>query len=110
VFTNNIAPHNEYGVMGDSSSVGNPTIQRYFPGGVFKKNVIIGGRNNIYPPENFFPASIEFADRNNGDFRLKTGSQFHEAGTDRKDIGCDVAGLKTAIAAGNSEQINAARK
>ena len=32
IFTNNIAAHNEYGVMGDSSSVGNPTLDRYFPG------------------------------------------------------------------------------
>jgi hypothetical protein len=108
VFTNNIAPHNEYGVMGDGSSVGNPTIQRYFPGGVFKKNVIIGGRNNSYPAENFFPASIEFADRNNGDYRIKTAN-YHNAATDQKDIGCDVAALKTAIAAGNNEQVNTAR-
>ncbi len=99
VFTNNIAPHNEYGVMGDGSSVGNSTLDRYFPGRVFKKNVIAGGRSSIYPGDNFFPATIEevrFADRTGGNYALGTSSPYQGAGTDGKNIGSDIDTLKAA--------------
>lgn len=100
VFTNNIAPHNEYGVMGDGASVGNSTLDRYFPGVVFRKNVIAGGRNSLYPPENFFPAAIDearFADRAGGSYLLGNSSPYRGAGTDGKNIGCDIDALKPAF-------------
>jgi hypothetical protein len=99
VFTNNIAPHNDYGVIGDNESVGNPTLARYFPGGIFRKNVIAGGKNSIYPAENFFPPGLEavFADRAAGNYQLKTSSPYKKAATDGKNIGCDIAELNAAM-------------
>ncbi|MFY9555532.1 MAG: hypothetical protein WAV47_12540 [Blastocatellia bacterium] len=99
VFTNNIVPHNEYGIIGDGAGIGNPTLEKYFPGGVFKKNVIAGGRNSIYPGDNFFPATMDaakFADRTGGSYGLSDSSPYKKAGTDGKNIGCNIDALKTA--------------
>jgi hypothetical protein len=99
-FTNNFVPHNEYGVMGDGSGVGNLTLNQYFPNCVFKKNVIVGGRNSAYPPDNFFPASLadaQFADRSKGDYRLGASSPYKGAGTDGKGVGCDMDAMRAAM-------------
>jgi hypothetical protein len=99
-FTNNLMAHNEYGIIGDSASVGMGTIQQYFPAGVFKKNVLAGGRSAIYPPDNYFPASLaeaHFADRANGSYGLSAASPYHSAATDGKSIGCDMTALETAL-------------
>ena len=104
VFTNNIAPHNEYGVMGDNSSVGNSTLDKYFPGGVFRKNVIAGGRNSSYPAENFFPPTLDdarFVDKTTGNYSLSASSPFRNAGTDGKSVGCDMEALKAAFDSAN---------
>jgi hypothetical protein len=100
VFTNNLMAHNEYGIIGDSTSIGLLTIRQYFPDGVFKKNVIAGGRSSVYPPDNFFPASLDearFADRIS--FGLSAQSPYRSAATDGKAIGCDVSALETALPA-----------
>jgi hypothetical protein len=100
VFTNNITPHNEYGVMGDGSSVGNTTLARYFPGHVFKKNVIAGGRSALYPADNFFPAGIDdvaFANPAAENYALGGSSPYKNSGTDGKNIGCDASALKAAF-------------
>lgn len=96
-FTNNIALNNEYGIIGDGTSPGTATLNKYFPGGLFRKNAIIGGRSSIYPGDNFFPAGIEeakFADRARGDYTLGDGSPYRHAGSDRKNLGCDMNALK----------------
>jgi hypothetical protein len=99
VFTNNIAAHNEYGVIGDGASVGNASLDRYFPARVFRKNVIAGGKNSIYPSENFFPPALDavFADRAAGNFSLKPSSPYKNAATDGKNIGCDITELNAAM-------------
>ena len=100
VFTNNLAPHNEYGVIGESSSVGNLSIEKFFPGRVFRKNVIAGGRSSLYPPENFFPPALDdagFSDRARGNYGLSKSSPYKAAGTDGKQIGCDIDRLKPAL-------------
>lgn len=101
VFTNNIMLHNQYGVFGDGSSVGNPTLNQYFPNCVFKKNVIAGGRSSLYPADNFFPSSLtdaKFADNSKSDYRLSASSPYKNAGTDGKSIGCDMDEMKAAFA------------
>ncbi|MFL6213167.1 MAG: hypothetical protein ACJ74J_04655 [Blastocatellia bacterium] len=105
VFTNNLMAHNEYGIMGDGTSMGLLTIRQYFPDGVFKKNVIAGGRSAVYPPDNFFPASLDearFADRTS--FGLSAASPYRSAATDGKAIGCDVSALETALPATRATQ------
>jgi glycosyltransferase involved in cell wall biosynthesis len=102
VFRNNIAPHNEYGIIGGGTGIGLPSIERYFPGAIIEKNVIAGGRAAVYPPGNFFPPSLDavgFVDRSGGDDRLSGASPFKAAATDRRDPGADVAALREARAA-----------
>jgi hypothetical protein len=100
VFTNNVVGHNEYGVIGDGASIGRATLDQYFPGHVFRKNVIAGGQNSRYPPENFFPAALEearFVDRNRGTYIAGAAGSYKNAGTDGKTVGCDIDALKAAI-------------
>ena len=100
VFRNNLFPHNEYGVKGSGRDTGNESIEFYFPGLVLKKNVMIGGPSADYPPDNFFPPSFDqvvFVNRAAGNYRLLPASPYKNAGTDRKDIGCDLDALDAAI-------------
>src|SRR5262245_40738676 len=100
VFRNNLFPQNEYGVKGDGEGTGNGTIDTYFSGSVFRKNVMVGGESANYPPDNFFPPSFDqvvFVNRAAGDYRLATASPYKNAGTDHKDIGCDLDALDVAI-------------
>jgi uncharacterized protein (TIGR03437 family) len=100
VFRNNLFAHNEYGVKGDSRGTGNETITTYFPGIEFRKNILAGGPSGLYPPDNFFPASLDqvgFVDRVNGNYRLTGSSPYKNAGTDGKDIGCDFNALEAAL-------------
>ncbi|MEW6127502.1 MAG: hypothetical protein AB1757_10745 [Acidobacteriota bacterium] len=97
VFTNNFLPHNEYGVIGDGVGPGNPTIAKYFSKPTFKRNVLAGGRASLYPADNFFPANLDDLEKAEKNFNLPTTSQFKNAGTDGKDIGCDLNQLAKDI-------------
>ena len=44
VFRNNITPHNANGVIGQGLGVGSDSIDAFFPGAVFLRNVLAGGR------------------------------------------------------------------
>jgi hypothetical protein len=95
-FTNNIVPNAVYGVGGDNH-YGDPAraLSTYFPGAVFRANVIQGGWEPDYPSGNFFPASMSdvgFENYEGGDYRLQSGSRYKNAGTDGKDIGADIDG------------------
>jgi hypothetical protein len=99
VFTNNLLAHNEYGFMGDGQSPGLRTIETYFPGALFRANVIAGAEPRLYPPGNFFPPALDavrFADPAAGDYRLQPASPFRGRGADGKDVGCDFAALEAA--------------
>jgi hypothetical protein len=51
----------------------------------------------VWPSENFFPASgntVQFVNYNSGiggNYQLLSTSPYHNAGTDGKDLGADVA-------------------
>jgi|ERR1041384_2028800 hypothetical protein len=92
VFSNNIAPHNEYGIIGDGSSLGLTTIDQYFPQCLLKRNVIIGGPGSKYPKKNFFPGTVGdvgFVDQANGNYQLSDTSPYKKGGTKKRDIGAD---------------------
>lgn len=94
VMTDNIMPHNDYGVHGDSASVGNGALNTYFPGAVFTKNVMMGGTASWYNqyPGNFFPSTwstAQFVNQAGGNYRLMSSSPYHNTATDGKDIGAD---------------------
>src|SRR3989442_1179495 len=99
VFTNNIAPHNLYGVFGSGRGSGNDSLNTYFPGSVFRRNVIPGAPAASYPVDNFYPATLNdvgFADLPRRDYRLGPSSSYKNAGTDGKDVGVDIDAVETA--------------
>lgn len=96
VFTNNIVPDNGYAVMGSGSSEGNGTLATYYPGAVFRRNVLIGANAGSYPGDNYFPsavADVGFVDPAGGNYRLSSSSPYRGAATDGTDIGCLVDSL-----------------
>jgi hypothetical protein len=81
VFTNNIAPHNTYGIKGSGTATGNATINRFLPGAKVTNNVMVGGAKyaNSYPPGNFFPATMDdvgFVDFDGGNYALAPSSPY----------------------------------
>ena len=99
VFTNNIAMQGPYGVIGSSTGVGLPSIERYLPGAVFRRNAIVGGKGTPYPGDNFFPDTVDaigFTSVSRGDLHLLPSSPFKHAGTDGADLGADMDSVKAA--------------
>jgi hypothetical protein len=100
-FTNNIAPHNTYGIFGNGMGSGTRAIETYFPDGVIRSNVLAGGQASRYPPGNFFPSvqqfNADFVDVQSGDFRLTSRSSYRRAGTDGADLGVNHELLNRAM-------------
>jgi hypothetical protein len=88
VFTNNIAGHGEYGIIGNNHGIGNDSITTYLPGAQITHNVIAGGKASAYPPGNQFPSVEEVRKQLDG-YRLVTGSAWRRAGSDKRDLGAD---------------------
>lgn len=109
VYRYNLTQRTGYGYKGDSLNEGTVTLEKFCPGYVFEKNVIAGANPSEYPPNNFYPASIEqigFVDFANGNYRLGSSSKYKRVTPERKDIGCDIEALGPALRAktgGNSE-------
>jgi hypothetical protein len=92
VFRDNIVMQNEYGVTGAGKASGRSTLEAFFPGARFVRNVIVGGDASVYPPGNFFPRSVDqvgFMDRERGNYRLANSSRYTRAATGGKDTGVD---------------------
>lgn len=91
-----------YGVAADCSYHDVPltTFKACFTGSVFDTNAIIAANSNFpaskWPSGNSFPASaaaVQFVSYNNGNggnYQLLSSSPYHNAGTDRKDLGADI--------------------
>ena len=90
IYRENIARHNEFGIMGSGSSPGNATIAQYFPGAIITNNAIVkefnspGNVESIYPAGNLFPATLSLAI--DGSFRSLISG-----------VGCDIDVLNAAI-------------
>jgi hypothetical protein len=100
VYTNNITPHNRYGVHGSGRATGLDTLKADFPGSVFERNVLIHGKCSVYPPDNYCPATIEdvgFVDYQGGDYHLAADSPFRGAGTLGSDVGADIDQIQMAV-------------
>jgi hypothetical protein len=96
IYTNNITAPGEYGIFGSGASEGLSTLERYFPDAVIARNVFVGRPSRLYPPGNFFAGSLDevgFVDRQKRNYRLKNNSAYRRAGTDGRDIGCDIEKL-----------------
>jgi hypothetical protein len=103
VFRNNISPHNANGVIGQGIALGTDTISAYFPGSVFLRNALAGGRASRYPADNLFPDMDQFAQQfvsyAQHDYRLTASSEFRRAATDGADLGVNFVALVRAIGA-----------
>jgi hypothetical protein len=99
-FTNNLVKHNTYGVKGKNYATGLSTLNQFFPGYVFKGNVLAGGKASFYPAGNYFPTVDEFnamfADLAGGDLRLVASSPYVNKATDGTAVGVDMVDLMAA--------------
>jgi PKD repeat protein len=105
VFTNNLTPHNDYGVLGSGYGIGLSTLSHYFPACLFTNNVLVGGPAAAYPANNFFPplmSLVGFVDFAGGNYRLAETSLYRHAATDGADIGVNVDALQAVIGGGSS--------
>ena len=102
-FRNNLLPHNQYGIKGDSRSTGRETLDTYFPGAVVEYNAFAEGPPAVYPPRNLFPNYAvwvaQFRDYYGGDYELSASSSYRHAGSDGSDLGADPEMLRPAFAA-----------
>lgn len=84
VFTRNLAQHHQYGIMGASSSPGDPTILKYFPGSNITCDAIAGGVASNYPAPNAFPTETQwaasFVNYAGGDYHLATTAYVQASG------------------------------
>ena len=91
VFTNNVARHNAYGFIGAGVAPGMDSIQAFLPNAVIRRNVIAEADPKLYPSDNLYPDAAEFQshfkDYDGGDFSLKPGTDWANAGTDGLDLG-----------------------
>jgi hypothetical protein len=91
IFRENLMRHNEFGVHGGGRSIGSDSLDAYFPGSLFARNVLAGGRASRYPPDNLFPSADEFerafVDFANHDYRLRADSPFAKAAADGGPLG-----------------------
>jgi hypothetical protein len=93
VFQDNIVVHNRNGIIGSGTAPGRPSLDRYFPGALVRRNLIVGGRPEQYPSGNFFPASVEqvgFVSPQDGNYRLAASSSYRHAGPDGREPGADL--------------------
>jgi hypothetical protein len=101
VYRNNLTTRGLYGIQGAGQSEGVSTLNTFFPGIDFRRNVIVGGNAGIYPSNNFFPSTLTavgFVDHLLGNFRLLLTSPYKNAATDGTDVGADIGSLESATA------------
>jgi hypothetical protein len=60
VYTNNLAKHNSYGIIGTNHAAGNDSISAFLPGSIISRNVLAGGAADSYPTGNSFPSPAQF--------------------------------------------------
>src|SRR5437867_3194845 len=108
IYRNNLTPRGVAGIIGTGTPEGIATLTTYFPLAIFQRNILAGGNALIYPPDNFFPASLSavgFVGLAGGDYRLAASSPYKNAATDGTDVGVNVDALGAATAgviSGNS--------
>jgi hypothetical protein len=103
-FTNNLAKHNSYGIIGTSHAVGSDTISAFFPASEIRSNVLAGGSAGSYPAGNSFPApdqfQAQFVSYAGGDYHLLGNSPWHRAALDGLDLGAVFGAASTSSADG----------
>jgi hypothetical protein len=88
-YTNNLARHNTYGVKGQGTAVGTPSLIAYTLSNVWTNNVIAGGAGHPYPPITWVPSVVEYQSQLAPDYMLLPQSPYRLAATDGRDVGID---------------------
>jgi hypothetical protein len=86
-FTNNMTRHNQYGVKGQATAVGTPSLTANAVSYVWTNNVLGGGAGFPYPSITWLPAMVDYQASFTSDYRLVPGSPYVGAATDAKDVG-----------------------
>ena len=109
-FTNNLAFHNQYGVKGQSTGVGTPSLTGHTKAFVWTNNVLAGSLGFPYPSLTWMPSVTEFRGQFDSEFRLTAQSYYHNIGTDGRDLGFDwvAAAVRKPLAPGNVRVITGA--
>ena len=99
-FTNNSARHQQYGIMGEGSSPGIPTLNKFFPSAVVTCNALAGGPASSYPSSNVFPTVAQwtatFANFAGGDYTIAAPATITALGCSAPG-GADMAAITNAI-------------
>jgi len=105
VLRDNIGVRAGYGVKGDGTAEGTPTLNTWTPGWAMTGNVLADQHvqspitSVTYPSGNAYPASlaaIGFVDLAGGNYRLAASSPYKGKATDGKDPGVDWDALEAA--------------
>lgn len=103
VMTNNVVPHNSYGIIGAGRMFGSDTISNYLPSSTIQRNVIPGatsGYPSYYPTNNYYPSALSgvgFINQSGHDYNLASSSSYKGLATDGKDPGIDQNSLESAV-------------
>jgi len=100
VFENNIALLNEYGIHGSGAGTGTPALDKFFPGFVVRRNLLIGGDASKYPRDNFFPETLSdvgVIEQTVDAYRVTLAARYAGTATDGLDPGADIAALRSII-------------
>jgi hypothetical protein len=102
-FTNNLARHSLYGIIGTDHGMGMDTITFYLPGSRIVANVIADADPSRYPSGNLFPAMAEFRAQfvsyDTGNYRLVGNSPWRRAGSDGFDLGAILGAARPSVIA-----------
>jgi hypothetical protein len=116
VYTNNLANAGSGPLATTGGGPGNCAYQAKpkavlaacFQNYTFSHNAMLGTPSydppEMYPPNNFFPASaaavdfVNYSNGNGGDYHLQSHSRYKNAGIDGKDLGADIDALEAATA------------
>jgi hypothetical protein len=98
VMHSNVFQGGPYGVHGGGAGSGMGALKRYAPGGVFRRNVIVGVDCSVYPGETSCPRRMTeagFVDALKGNFRAGVGA-LRNRGFEGGDIGADIDRVEAA--------------
>jgi len=91
--TNNLGAYGSYGLFGNAAGSGSAALSTYITNTVYNDLVMLtaSGTNdgNSWPSGTFWSSTsgAGFVNYSGGNYQLTSGSKYHNAGTDGKDIG-----------------------
>jgi hypothetical protein len=88
-YTNNLARHNTYGVKGQGTAVGTPSLTAFTVSYAWTNNVLAGGAGFPYPSITWVPTVTAYAPCFDSNYHLVSGCPYISAATDGKDVGVD---------------------